>query len=1694
MLQQFVQIYFPEYRSSQAFASLWDLLLASQQHAAPPNSSSNNSATDAPVSAIELTFESLARALKQDASARLLVTDACPLAPAQTLSVARHDDELALPQLQPTAALQRTSLPAFPRAANVAASAPLGRHSLASHTSNISRALDSMATTVTTPLLQDFHTEVLKKSRNWLGRWQTRYLFLRWNELEICKKNISVHAAAPIAGSSTSSRSATSATSAAAQAAAKSKRYPLETLLSIQLVQLNESDPLRKQALSLHFKQPTAHGGQTTKSLLLGCDRSAQLKTVALQLATFALVYGVATGQDAASLHKFLHLGANLDVYCVVPSPAAPPCALAPLQLAFVAQSPPATLDATVQLLVRSGADPRSVLRFAFASHVLFPTLSSRPDDAALATARRQLLVRESIDGVVFPFGSVVGDDEHQWTLLMYLSACGDVATARTLLATLYKLSKSKCLQYVDHVNAAGDNALHIAIKSSARATEDVAMLLVDVGTNSASVLAPPALPPTTVSTLSSEPSAPPALTASTSSVESQLVHCCDGSGASACHLALKAQLWRLVDKLVDAKAIDPTSCDRFGNSALHVAIKVGAPVPLLARLIQLYRPHRASAFSSMRSERSQLVTTLGFDGRDRRANDTALTLALKHRQQDVVELLLAAGASPNVSECRWTIESPGATATSAIGDSDTPLHVAIKTGQARAAMALVAHGASLAAVDANGASALALAIRYGMYALSRAIAERMATETTTSAREAKHWVDGETGAPVGHVAVQAGQIELLALLLDAQRSQVRGRHATTHETLLHVLVKNVVWLSLSVSSGGDDRHSASDDALHDGDGALDTSSQRQFHRAMRSPSKRTRRRVKSRSDGDLRYLRPMTAAASPPSLSKASSSDSVDTGARTTTESRDRVAFVQTAIEALMRRILQLADDDDTSVAVVSRASTAQTPFHLATSPPLVVTNHSGDAYSPLHAAAAGGDATTATLALLLAFVEARGSQRAMAQALGTTAGASAETPLHAALAANASANALLLLAALERAQDAASASSEEDTADTAALCSRVLDASTVPSGATALHFACRWPRSPRMLAVVDALLRHDVFASGWDADGVAPLHVAVTHACDDRLVRVFKRHGQDLNVWTEGRGDFSPPTASGDTSSDADALKALATAKTPLMLAIEHENAAAVRALVSSGAPVRVVTPQTRLGLLHAAMHARVTNRALIQTLLASERLVAFAVTDCFGRTTEDAVAWLSAQLAAPRTTRETSAVAEEDERDVDDDDEVAAASAVSVDVSVGVVRRSDQTREALASSQAPVANDVPGSGRRSSGVLAQQSEAQSPSSQGHRRASDSAPSASLSTRAAIPPLNSVAVSVARPFGTASPPRAAARCQDATAHLRSLPPAPTLDAAVVEYLREEERATLTLVAHEARQEAQDWLKKRIGQKKLLSDARAQLQKQHRRSASGSLVPLPLDASGGPETESSSTLAFGRESERLVEQYKALAAKRFIDKHVAEAVAEARMEIEREKQAIWHETGLFPGTTAAPASDARHRRDGLRRTPSMNSSLLLAPASSYTGAGGVQRSESTVTIGSDDSNGAGSVWWSERGASSVYDDLNATWLSAAAPGGRSGTMLSESWNGTWLSSVRGTAIEYRDTRLSGTFQSFLEPDGPMSADAYGTSHDRLAGSYVADTALRDDDDDEHWELDGVVNPLDLDSFAHVIETRKSLT
>ncbi|DAZ92935.1 TPA: hypothetical protein N0F65_008463 [Lagenidium giganteum] len=1722
-LQQFLARFFPAYLDDSLLDALCVLLLHARQAAEGTATTTSAAVSNdgGRVGLEALTFAMLKEALQRHIRARLLPKDPFPLEEPLVIDVhanRRLDEEIELPRLNTTS--KRTSLTSSVGKARPApVLSPQSTTSGRTMTERASRhSLGALSDSSSTGdvnnanVLHEFTAEVVKKSQNWLGRWHTRYLFVRWNELEVCKKNLSFRQGlassftpSSSSGNTTTRESNDSVGSSVASPrgrtpapTAKSKRYPLQSILSLQIIHLNESDPSKKQAINLHFKQTTSNGGTLTKSLILGAETPDKVKTVLSKIATFCLFHGLATRQSPQQLRKYVDAGAKLDMFCVVPNYIVP-FPLAPLHLAFL-EDEKQTLE-VFKMLLTAGADPRVLFHWTFASQVLFSSAYGAANEA-----QGRKLVDECLQTVFFPYG-VIADDDHRWNLLMYFCFYGNLESTKRLMTTFSRLSRIDCLRYLDHANAVGDTALHIAIKASTRqshtVSEDIALFLIDVATSGTangqtdtSVVAPP---------LSARRSS-----ANSLYVDSQLIHFCDAHGDSVLHLALKAQMWRVVTKLIDLRATDPTSCDSFGNNALHLAIKVGTPTLPLARIVHAYQPPRVSAIASVQAERSQLITTLGYQTRDRTGNDTPLTLAIKFREEDVVELLVKCGADVHTRDCDWNAYSvPGTDALMGrVGPHDSPLHVSIKSGLDRAALCLVRNGADLSATDSNGASPLMLALRHGMYTLAHAIAERLAERTLDSDQHTRLWSDEETGNTATLLALKAGQLELAALLVDLVPLQMHAAHAFTRETLLHLLVKNICWMELSKHKHLDDRHSM---ASVDSDG-------------ITVRPKRTR--LKSRSDGDLQQLRPLSLLPDP-------SGDGAATGNETaglSSSEFDRFEFYKTAATSMVRGILMRTSN--AAIAVASSKNILQqsqahgrSSFHLPTEPSLVITDHNAESYTPLHVAAAGGEATYEVTKLLLAFIFERTklSTVPMIQILARTTGSNAETPLHAALASNSSANALAILFCLqalsgkcEILEDFKPLENADPTVivEVETLCEEIYNGATSLHGNTPLHLACRWPLNAQMLGVTELLFLEEAYGGAWNVDGLAPLHIGLTNRCDDRLVRLFYRYHQDLNIWSEGvparrsnsLASAPRPEADRESMESCDALLE-GVPRTPLMTAVEVENVEAFKELVRCGAQVKALTPRTHFSLVHFAVRKKVKSVKLIEELLKLKKLTEVRAVDAGGMSTSEAVEKLQQMLPGAEATRSenkqrsTPALVLGSKSGADSKPKGAATAnspaTRSHDDCAAVSRY-----EALRHEQVGVLPiklkqfelDIPdGSAIDPGNSTTQLSPSHAISISYTPSPTRSSPAqrpyrgfaTGESTRLELvenrdsfmlsnsPPLRPSLSDTEPKLSPVNRPGNRDRDRKGSGrYLRSLPKPPGLPDPALEFLREEEKATLTLVAHEAKQEAKEWLKKRIGQRKLLSDARSLLQTsqqqpqpQHRRTNSGTLKVEMIPVAD----LTSSTTSPVEEDEKLLEKFKQLASKRFIDKHVAEAVAEAQMEIEREKQTIFQETGVYPGATAR---HERSRSSNVSMTLSMlgrggNSSSFVFPG----------RGDNNTTIVSEDSIGPVSVWWSERGTggSTFYDD-NFTWLSSVRA---NGTTLSD----TWLSTApRGTALE------TGMRHSVIvEGNSSFASSDAGTEGRQRMGTELGDMSAHE------WSEQPYANPLERESFAHIIEERKTL-
>ncbi|KAE8887399.1 hypothetical protein PF005_g14468 [Phytophthora fragariae] len=605
----------------------------------------------------------------------------------------------------------------------------------------------------------------------------------------------------------------------------------------------------------------------------------------------------------------------------------------------------------------------------------------------------------------------------------------------------------------------------------------------------------------------------------------------------------------------------------------------------------------------------------------------------------------------------------------------------------------------------------------------------------------------------------------------------------------------------------------------------------------------------------------------------------------------------------------------------------------------------------------------------------------------------------------------------------------------------------------ASALHLASAWPHSPAMRLVVELLLQERVDAGNWNNVGLAPLHIALREECGDTFIELFLRYGQDLNLWTEGNA-YEDDGGEGESSEFLSQSGARPSAITlvascpqnPLMMALESENAAAFRALVRGGARTRALMPRARVGLLQLAVHFNVRDPELLACLLDDPELEHSAhsdVADQWGVSPRDARSRLMEVWR-----KERSGV------------DVASPSSVGNDTELSLAGESQQQQ------RPPPLHPTSDEQLSPYKVLAAEYPLVDAST--------------LSNEPRVPP--PLRITVPRPPPEQLP-------LETAQYLRALPRPPTLSPTTLEYLREEERATLTLVAQEARGDAQDWLAKRIGQKKLLSDAHAQLQnaKKHRRTASGSSVSSSRDDLEASTTEGGGARSEAAQSDQqLLEELKVSAAKKFIEKHVAEAVAEARLAIEREKQTIFQETGLYPGMTSTSRKnkkkgDGKHRSLLVRAASSTTGSMLL-PASSASVAS-VSSDESNPTQLSEDGYGSASFWWSERGTTFLSDD---SWLSSSNP--RGGTMLSDPASASvssWASNGRGTMLDGSyDRRLSFASRSFLDSD---ESDRHGKASRAERLDQSTDSFI----DPEHLPSD--FNPLDHPSFPQVISERNTM-
>ncbi|KDO31656.1 hypothetical protein SPRG_03576 [Saprolegnia parasitica CBS 223.65] len=708
----------------------------------------------------------------------------------------------------------------------------------------------------------EFHMDVSKRSRQWLGGSQRpRILVLKDGVLDIFKK------------------------------ADKTKPKPKAS----KSIALDHVDALSTGS-GHTFIVRTKDG----RNLTLACHSADALSHCVAEIATHCLFQALDTGQSPTELGKFVTAGARLnDAMRLLPSlqktgllsfPVVPLCAAFVLD-GLDKKSRPET---RVAVLLKAGARPDALLRWAFASHFF---LRKTPVSMNVL----DFFLRHKL-----PLWTA-GDDPAHWSLLQYLCLVRDVASVERFVRHVSSADLARALQ---HVNAAGDTVLHVAVKRIHEQDKDddaerIACLLLKA-------------------------------VAKHKTTEYLWLDQDDAGGESLLHMALQARMWKLVDILL---ALVSSSHGCSGFSVLHLAIRLDAPIKILSRLIQLCKTKRNS---------SKKKDVDGLELRDDDGADTPLTLAIKCRNEAVVEELLAAGAQPDASS-DWGATLVG----SPVTPTDTPLHVAIKTGLPAAARALVLHGASWFTLDGFGSSPLSLALRYGMYGLVYELLHVVSGDTGEL-----EWTDRHVGDSVVGLALKAGQLELACLLLDLSPAVVHVQHLRTKESPLHYAMKIRVWLEY-----------------------LEPKSQKY---------KKTRQaRVKSKSDGDLSTL--LTGDWAAPSYDLQSH------------------FFVQRALEGLLLGLLKRVPP---SLCVLRTERDPMAPcepiFHLFNSDDCI-TDHQVDAFTPLHAAARGGASTNHILRWLLLHLK----HCRVRDTLGVTIGFD-ETPLHVAIEAGAVENALDLLRVL--------------------------------------------------------------------------------------------------------------------------------------------------------------------------------------------------------------------------------------------------------------------------------------------------------------------------------------------------------------------------------------------------------------------------------------------------------------------------------------------------------------------------------------------------------------------------------------------------------------------------------------------------------------------------------------------------------
>ncbi|ETV92153.1 hypothetical protein H310_13406 [Aphanomyces invadans] len=969
-----------------------------------------------------------------------------------------------------------------------------------------SLSIHSVPTGSTTNHPREFRANVCKRSRKWLGGPpRPRILVVKRDVVELFKKG-------------DKKKASTSVLVASIDTITKSTTFEL-TVLS-----------------------------KDSTTLVLTCDTPDTLCLCISEIATTCLVHALDTGQPASVVQKFVASGARVTgvqghlTRFIAPCSSSSMSTIDLIGMAYVAdeRSHVRGVDGShVSVLLSAGASCRPLLRWPF---------------AAMFFLRKSPLSRNILDFFTqhqLPLDAV-GDDAAAWSLLQYLCLMRNVSSVERFVMEVTQKADGntlllRCLQ---HVNGANDSVLHIVFKphnhqhcdigerhstinpitSSTTSTGQIqgrmkdedaewigCMLLQAAVTATASVKSTPS---PTIDVF------PRGGIGVVLTMEQPWVNHCDGHGDTLLHASIKASMWKCVELLLALHA-SPTIPDLEGNTALHLALKMDAPYPLVCHLIRSSvsrtKQHLVDQISPSKDGNRAIypfATTYGGFERLDQHGDTALTLALKLRNEQIVVRLLESGAQSNYHQPSL-VESKSSMA-------DSPLHIAIKTGLPTAAQALVLHGAAWNVKDAHGSTPLPLAIRHGMYALAYDLLQACANERAAGI-DASLLVDECSGESLVGLCFKAGQLEVAVLVLDlCGPLALHTLHTKTHESPLHYAMKLRMWMNDSNSRLRSTMHHTTPSSTSS---MTDRSSPAQPLKPAHGPR---RSRFKSKSDSDIGALL-------------------VGDWSAMTTQHDHHNGFIVRVLEGMVLGLLKQMDPMQ-CLAIPAKpdsTSASHNTYHVVFREHRSIVDHHPDWFTPLHAAASGGRHTNHILRWMLHQLEikTREEHNIVAFLSDLVVGPLRETVLHAAIASSSLENVVDVL------HFVTSNNFDEDSV------MHLLNASRTDH-ATALHLiAADAGNSPSPdLELVTRLLQLNVDKESWNAAGLTPLQVAIQQGASSSWIERMLDEGCDLN----GRAEDG---------------------RVPVMVALMANNHEAFHTLVRAGANVKAVLPNTRVGLVDLA-----------------------------------------------------------------------------------------------------------------------------------------------------------------------------------------------------------------------------------------------------------------------------------------------------------------------------------------------------------------------------------------------------------------------------------------------------------------------------------------------------------------------------